>query len=117
MGAPIELARVPPPPLSDTRRAQLTPHAPTLLSPTPPTQWSKVKSVPKDRMAAIQADFLKEVRRGGKREGAGALRWLDTAKLTRQLSPHSPAQAKAGLEGRPSSLMMLPSMVDLLPTG
>lgn len=27
------------------------------------------------------------------------------------------AEAKAGLEGRPSTLMMLPSMVDLLPTG
>ena len=34
-------------------------------------------------------------------------------KLTFSPSP----QAKAGLEGRPSSLMMLPSMVDLLPTG
>lgn len=103
-GAPIELARVPPPPLSDTRRARLTPHAPALLSPMPPTQWSKVMSVPKDRMDAIQADFLKEVRRGGKREGAGARRWLDTAKLTPQLlSPFT----RAG-QGRPRGPPLLP---------
>jgi hypothetical protein len=41
---------------------------------------------------------------------------LSTLKTTSRLSPSS-IQARAGLAGKPSSLMMLPSMVDILPSG
>jgi len=41
---------------------------------------------------------------------------LQTLSLSKPLFDSSP-QARAGLAGRPSSLMMLPSMVDVLPSG
>ena len=68
-GHQVELA-----PASTLRPPRAPRSPPPSSSPqfSPAAQWAKVASVPKDRMAAIQADFLKEVRRRERERGTRA---------------------------------------------
>lgn len=74
-------------------------------------------SMPVERMKAMREAFLREVRwnKGTPVFFIGQLGRWSTSPLP---TPHTPnTQMRAGLQGKPSTLMMLPSMVDVLPDG
>ena len=76
-------------------------------------------------MKAIKASFLDEVsrsfaflrfERGGEEVDENEKRKANLVVLSVP-TRREQTQARAGLAGKPSSLMMLPSMVDVLPSG
>lgn len=74
-------------------------------------------SLPVDRMRTIRDAFLREVSERFLFSLETVSSWPDATTPTPTNLPLPTPQMRAGLDGKPSTLMILPSMVDVLPDG